>query len=335
MEDDFFEKNSSLIFDRPLLFPISKHQSFDYPCTLNYNSPYSPMISNSSSDNSSSAPSMKYAFFNNNSSNSNYTINSYRNMSSVVSNTTSSMFSENTQQTTLSSQKLTLALPPLAEDSYTSGSGSGTPRLVQQTLAREITLFECIGKGRFGNVWRGSRKGEQVAVKIFYSRDDASWKREIEIYSTVIMRHENILGYFGADVTSNRGSTQLWLVTDYCRYGSLYDFLNQRAIKDQFQMLSLMKSIIFGISHLHTEVIGTLGKPAIAHRDIKSKNILMKSDFSCCIADFGLAVTKIQTNDQIDIAQNHRVGTKRYMSPEVLDESMKSYLFESYCSADM
>lgn len=45
-----------------------------------------------------------------------------------------------------------------------------------------------------------------------------------------------------------------------------------------------------GLSHLHTEIHGTRGKPPIAHRDIKSRNILVKKDLSCVIADFGLAV---------------------------------------------
>lgn len=63
------------------------------------------------------------------------------------------------------------------------------------------------------------------------------------------------------------------------------------------------------------------GKPAIAHRDIKSKNILMKINGSCVIADFGLAVTHSQTTGQLDVGSNPRVGTKRYMSPEVLDET--------------
>ena len=31
-------------------------------------------------------------------------------------------------------------------------------------------------------------------------------------------------------------------------------------------------------------------KPAIAHRDLKSKNILVKKDMTCCISDFGLAI---------------------------------------------
>lgn len=50
------------------------------------------------------------------------------------------------------------------------------------------------GKGRYGEVWRGQWQGENVAVKIFSSRDEKSWFRETEIYNTVLLRHENILG---------------------------------------------------------------------------------------------------------------------------------------------
>jgi len=63
------------------------------------------------------------------------------------------------------------------------------------------------------------------------------------------------------------------------------------------------------------------GKPAIAHRDIKSKNILVKLNGSCVIADFGLAVTHVQATGAMDVGTNPRVGTKRYMSPEVLEET--------------
>lgn len=68
------------------------------------------------------------------------------------------------------------------EHSLTSGSGSGLPLLIQRTMAKQISLSECIGKGRYGEVWRGIWHGENIAVKIFFSRDEASWSRETEIY---------------------------------------------------------------------------------------------------------------------------------------------------------
>ena len=40
----------------------------------------------------------------------------------------------------------------------------------------------------------------------------------------------------------------------------------------------MVLSIVNGLSHLHLEVIGTQGKPAMAHRDLKTKNILVKDD---------------------------------------------------------
>lgn len=54
-----------------------------------------------------------------------------------------------------------------------------------------------------------------------------------------------------------------------------------------------------------------VGKPAIAHRDIKSKNILVKKCDTCAIADLGLAVKHDSIMNTIDIPQNPKVGTKR------------------------
>lgn len=77
-------------------------------------------------------------------------------------------------------------------------------------------------------------------------------------------------------------------------------------------------SIASGLSHLHMEIYGTKGKPAIAHRDIKSKNILVKRNGECAIADFGLAVKYLSDTKEIDVPPNERSGTKRYMPPEVI-----------------
>ena len=108
-------------------------------------------------------------------------------------------------------------------------------------------------------------------------------------------------------------------------------------------------------------ISATPGKPAIAHRDIKSKNILVKRDGSCCIADLGLAVKFIRfviaahppsvcvsviryceglcvfcsDTNEVDIFPNTRQGTKRYMAPEVLDETLNKHSFDSFKQADM
>ena len=81
----------------------------------------------------------------------------------------------------------------------------------------------------------------------------------------------------------------------------------------------------------------SIGKPGIAHRDLKSKNILVKHDLSCVVADFGLAVLQETGKDEVSISKNQtRVGTKRYMSPEALDFSLQdATTFEAYRMADM
>lgn len=216
----------------------------------------------------------------------------------------------------------------------TSGSGSGLPFLIQRTLAKQVTLQQSIGGGRYGVVHKGIWHGESVAVKIFSSLDGESWNRETEIYNTVQLRHKNILGYIGSDINAKIDYTQLWLVTHFYESGSLFDYLKYTPLTHQ-QMITICLSITNGLDHLHTNIFGTEQKPGIAHRDIKSKNILVGVRDSCVIADFGLAVTNTQLTQKLNLNSNPRVGTKRYMSPEVLDESINMECFEAFQRADI
>ncbi|KAM7392875.1 hypothetical protein PAMA_007809 [Pampus argenteus] len=215
-----------------------------------------------------------------------------------------------------------------------SGSGSGLPLLVQRTIAKQIQMVKQIGKGRYGEVWMGKWRGERVAVKVFFTTEEESWFRETEIYQTFLMRHDNILGFIAADIKGTGSWTQLYLITDYHENGSLYDYLKSNTL-DVKALLKLAYSSISGLCHLHTEIYGTQGKPAIAHRDLKSKNILVKKNGSCCIADLGLAVKFNSDTNEVDIPPNLRVGTKRYMPPEVLDETLNRSYFQSFIMADM
>lgn len=195
-----------------------------------------------------------------------------------------------------------------------SGSGSGLPLLVQQTIAKQLAMSECVGKGRYGEVWLARwRGGERVAVKVFFTLEEASWFRETEIYQTVLLRHDNILGFIAADIKGTGSWTQMLLITDYHERGSLHDYL-QRIVLDHQSLLLICSSIAAGITHLHTEIFGTQGKPAIAHRDIKSRNILVKRNGECAIADFGLAVRYIRYTNLIFKIYFLKIGSVKFFS---------------------
>ncbi|XP_017883324.1 activin receptor type-1-like [Ceratina calcarata] len=218
--------------------------------------------------------------------------------------------------------------------SLTSGSGSGLPLLVQRTLAKQISLVECLGSngGFCGEVWRGIWHGENVAVKIYFSRDESAWARETEVYSQLLSRHDNILGYVGSDMTSRASCTQLWLVTHFHPIGSLFNYLNRTHSLMHHQTLNVCLSIVNGLLYLHTEINGTKGKPAMAHRNLKSKNVLVKNNGTCVIADFALAVTQERlSSDKVEV----RVGSRRYMSPEILEQTINAECLENFRRADI
>ncbi|XP_021119099.1 bone morphogenetic protein receptor type-2 [Heterocephalus glaber] len=64
-------------------------------------------------------------------------------------------------------------------------------------------------------------------------------------------------------------------------------------------------------------------KPAISHRDLNSRNVLVKNDGTCVISDFGLSMrltgNRLVRPGEEDNAAISEVGTIRYMAPEVLE----------------
>ncbi|XP_058802332.1 activin receptor type-1 isoform X2 [Phymastichus coffea] len=234
----------------------------------------------------------------------------------------------------------------LEGQSLTSGSGSGLPLLVQRTLAKQVALAECLsnsGSGSFGpaphrEVWRGIWHGENVAVKIYFSRDEAMWARETEVYSQLLpSRHDNILGYVGSDMTSRASCTQLWLVTHYHPLGSLHTYLRQRTQPFSYHdMFNVCLSIANGLLYLHTEIHGTRGKPAMAHRNLNSKNLLVKNNGACVIADLANAVTQDRlVQDKTNILDTVKLSSKRYISPELLEQTNDPQCLESFRRSDI
>ncbi|CAI5442199.1 unnamed protein product [Caenorhabditis angaria] len=219
-----------------------------------------------------------------------------------------------------------------------SGSGSEQATLLQRTVRQDLSIIKTIGQGRYGEVRKAAYRGRFVAVKTFYTTDEDSWKNERDVYQTHMINHENILQFVAADIWSEEDSmTKMLLVVDYHELGSLSDYLRREQTLTTDEALRLIHSCICGIEHLHTAVQGTgnYRKPEIAHRDIKSKNIIVKRAGVCCIADLGLALRCDIDYKILPEKFNVQVGTKRYMAPELLRKTLDPSEFAQFKMADI
>ncbi len=229
----------------------------------------------------------------------------------------------------------TIVCPELShDDTENSGSGSGKPLLVHRSIAGQINLHELIGKGRYGRVFKASYRLDDVAVKVFHTVEKASWAHEVDIYQTCLFCHPNILRFVASDSRDCGSQVELWLITEYCEFGSLYDVLSQNTFSPE-NMLQLAYTAVSGLDHLHTEIFGHEAKPAIVHRDLKSRNILVKRDYTCCIGDLGLALRYDRKKEQAEDPPSKKVGTKRYLAPEIIDDSISLKHFELFKRADI
>jgi activin receptor type-2B len=110
----------------------------------------------------------------------------------------------------------------------------------------------------------------------------------------------------------------LWRITEFHEKGSLCDFLKGNLVTWS-QLLKISESMVTGLAYLHDDVCRGQFKSVVAHRDFKSKNVLLKDDLTACIADFGLAVTFEPGENPAQYLPG-LVGTIRYMAPELLKD---------------
>ncbi|CAI4232967.1 unnamed protein product [Auanema sp. JU1783] len=215
-------------------------------------------------------------------------------------------------------------------DTDSMGSGSGPQRMQSSTMCMKVQLGSEIGFGRFGVVYHGEYSGQQVAVKVFQSRNEESFAHEVAIYDRLQLRHPNLLLMLGYDLHSGNTGVDFWLITEFHLHGSLYTYLDRAPI-DERLLLQMVRSLCQGLSYLHSPTAGSYVKPRIAHCDIKRQNILVKKDFTLAIGDLGLSVSDEKSCFG---SKNLRSGTARYVAPEFLHEKPIAS-FHPFIYADM
>ncbi|XP_034043143.1 bone morphogenetic protein receptor type-2-like isoform X2 [Thalassophryne amazonica] len=186
-----------------------------------------------------------------------------------------------------------------------------------------LKLLELIGRGRYGSVFRGSVHDCCVAVKLFSSANRQNFINERSIYFLPLLQHDNIVRFLAADErTTPDGRPEFLIVMEFYPHGCLSRFLSLHTV-DWLSCCRMCHGVTRGLAFLHTELYrGDQYKPAVAHRDVTSRNVLVRADLSCVLTDFGLSM-KLTENcpsrpgDEDTVAISE-VGTVRYMAPEVL-----------------
>ncbi|KAJ4848032.1 hypothetical protein Tsubulata_009367 [Turnera subulata] len=165
-----------------------------------------------------------------------------------------------------------------------------------------------LGEGAFGTVYYGQlHDGRAVAVKRLNENNYngvGQFMNEVDILTR--LRHPHLVSLYGC---TSRSSRELLLVYEYVANGTVADHLHGQKAKPG----GLPWTIRMNIAVETASALAYLHRSDIIHRDVKTKNILLDTNFCVKVADFGLSrlfpsdVTHVSTAPQ---------GTPGYVDPE-------------------
>lgn len=195
----------------------------------------------------------------------------------------------------------------------------------ESTILPRLTENNVIGHGGSGKVYKVpvNRSGDYVAVKKISTKKDLDQRLEKEFLSEVeilsMIRHLNIVKLMGCISCDN----SKLLVYEYLENRSLDRWLHRKQVPTSRGLNGSVRHVVLdwpkrlqialgaarGLSYMHHDCT-----PAVVHRDVKSSNLLLDSEFNAKIADFGLA--RILTKDSEYNTMSTVAGSFGYMAPE-------------------
>jgi serine/threonine-protein kinase len=171
-----------------------------------------------------------------------------------------------------------------------------------------FTIDRELGSGAMGTVYRGryTKSGQVMAIKVMApgigSTNAAAQDRfEREITILKQLNHPNIVRFFGAG--KQQGAR--YFAMEYVEGESLDRVMSRRGRMTWEEVVALGQQLCSALQHAHEQ--------GIIHRDLKPSNIMVLSDGTLKLTDFGIAKA---TDLEGLTATNCTVGTAAYMSPE-------------------
>ena len=174
-------------------------------------------------------------------------------------------------------------------------------------LKDRFVLENVLGVGGMAVVYRASDRvtGNTVAVKILKDEfvSDEQFRRRFlnESRAISMLRHRNIVSVIDFEF---EGNIQ-YIVMEYIDGITLKEFMRSQKALPFSIACKITMQILSALQHAHER--------GIIHRDIKPQNIMLLSDGTIKVMDFGIArISKFETVTMTDKA----IGTVYYISPE-------------------
>ncbi|RMB88912.1 hypothetical protein DUI87_34678 [Hirundo rustica rustica] len=175
----------------------------------------------------------------------------------------------------------------------------------KQNPRRKYRELEQVGKGGFGRVCRAidTATGGEVAIKKINLEDLMSM--QLTVNEIIVMKRNRspwIVNYLDSYLVHE----ELWLVMEYMDGGTLYDVIYETHMSEE-EIAAVSRECLQGLDFLHSN--------HVMHRDLKSLNILLKTDGSVKLADFGYSAQLTPEQSR----RNTVIGTAWWMAPEVVE----------------
>ncbi|KAG9449949.1 hypothetical protein H6P81_009914 [Aristolochia fimbriata] len=179
--------------------------------------------------------------------------------------------------------------------------------------AKDYKLYEEVGEGVSASVYRALciPLNEIVAIKVLdlerCNNDLDGIRREVQ--TMTLIDHPNLLRAH----CSFTAEQSLWVVMPYMAGGSCLHIIKS-AYPEGFEepvIATLLREVLKALVYLHSH--------GHIHRDVKAGNILVDSNGSIKLADFGVSACMFDTGDR-QRSRNTFVGTPCWMAPEVMQQ---------------
>ena len=128
------------------------------------------------------------------------------------------------------------------------------------------------------------------------------------------LRHPHVVQFLGLYVSTSSSLPILVMEHLHC---SLDDLLEQSPDIPLYMKRSFLRDVALGLSHLHGR------RPAVLHRDLTARNVLLNNNMQAKLADFGVARIVNISPGKLEATLSRVPGTSAYMPPEVFDLEAK------------